>query len=408
MSQKPHVLFVDDEENILQGLRRGFRGKRKEWSMSFAVGGKNALEIIEDNEIDIIVSDMRMPEMDGAELLEKVKEKSPGTTRIVLSGYAENEAILKVVGPAHQYFAKPCDFEVLEQNLTRILNLRSMIDEKGIRAKITGLESLPSLPDLFLKLLNTIADKDAHVQDICALIEQDLGLKSQILRISNSAFFSVPQQVTKMETALNLLGLNTIRSLALLEGFFRVFEKQDDLINILSNLSENSMSIAKLSGQLANKLELNEQQRDWASSAGALAHIGTLYIAAEEPEVFKHAANKADTTSKPIFEFEQEFIGYHHAAIGGYILGLWGFPIEICEAVAYHHSPDDWQGENAAIITCVYFAQLLTNLISDVNQDETEIFPILKQDSFLRSQLDFDDQEIEAFIQKIIQNFKSN
>ncbi|MTI08270.1 response regulator [Curvivirga aplysinae] len=408
MSQKPHVLFVDDEENILQGLRRGFRGKRKEWSMSFAVGGKNALEILEDNEIDIIVSDMRMPEMDGAELLEKVKEKSPDTTRIVLSGYAENEAILKVVGPAHQYFAKPCDFEVLERSITRILSLRSMIDEKGIRAKITGLESLPSLPDIFMRVLHTIADKDAHVQEICGLIELDLGLKSQILRISNSAFFGVPQQVTKLETALNLLGLNTIRSLALLEGFFRVFRKQDDLIDILGDLSENSMSIAKLSGQLASKLNLSEQQLDWASSAGALSHIGTLYIATEEPEIFKHASNKADATSKPIFEFEQEFMGYHHAAIGGYILGLWGFPIEICEAVAFHHTPHDWEGEEAPIITCVYFAQLFTQLMADVNQEEAEILSRLKQDSFLQSQLNFDDQDIEAFIQTAIQNFKSN
>lgn len=102
------ILFVDDESFILSGIRRSLRPYRKEWDMSFCEGAQAALTLLEKEQKDIIFSDMRMPGMDGSELLRIVREKYPEMIRIVLSGYSENEEIVKEEKLAHRYLSKPC------------------------------------------------------------------------------------------------------------------------------------------------------------------------------------------------------------------------------------------------------------------------------------------------------------
>lgn len=107
MSRK-RVLFVDDEQEVLEGLRNLLRRNRHEWDMVFALGGYEALAELSRGTVDVVVTDMRMPGMDGAQLLAQVKTVSPSTARLVLSGHAEKEAILRALPVAHQFLSKPC------------------------------------------------------------------------------------------------------------------------------------------------------------------------------------------------------------------------------------------------------------------------------------------------------------
>ncbi|MBT6488866.1 MAG: response regulator, partial [Deltaproteobacteria bacterium] len=97
------ILFVDDEPLILEGLQNLLRRFRKKWAMSFAVGADEALEKLDIETFDIVITDMRMPGLSGAELLKRVRETHPGTARIMLSGYSEEETILQALPVAHQY-----------------------------------------------------------------------------------------------------------------------------------------------------------------------------------------------------------------------------------------------------------------------------------------------------------------
>ena len=143
-----NILFVDDEPNILEGLQRMLRPMRREWQMSFAKSGAEALETLGANEIDVIVSDMRMPGMDGARLLHEVREKHPHVVRLILSGYSEKEMIMKSVGAAHQYLAKPCDADVLKTTVQRACALRDFLENESLRRLVSQLHSIPSLPSL--------------------------------------------------------------------------------------------------------------------------------------------------------------------------------------------------------------------------------------------------------------------
>ena len=118
------VLFVDDEPRVLGGLRRMLRPMRHEWQMEFAQGGPEALDALAEQSFDVIISDMRMPGMDGGELLTEVMRRYPETVRIMLSGQSNKETVLRSVGPTHQYLAKPCDPELLKRVIARAYALR--------------------------------------------------------------------------------------------------------------------------------------------------------------------------------------------------------------------------------------------------------------------------------------------
>ena len=115
------ILFVDDEPLILEGLQNLLRRFRKKWKMSFAIGGDEAIEWLEKEAFDIVITDMRMPGLSGADLLKNVKTNHPGTARIMLSGYSEEETILDALPVAHQYMSKPCDPVILKRIIENLV-----------------------------------------------------------------------------------------------------------------------------------------------------------------------------------------------------------------------------------------------------------------------------------------------
>ncbi len=125
------ILFVDDEPNVLNGLQRMLRPMRREWELCFAHSGAEALAILAEKKVDVIVSDMKMPGLDGAQLLEEVSAKYPQIGRIILSGYSEKELAVRSSDIAHEYLTKPCDTEVLKSAVSTANTLRLLFsDEK--------------------------------------------------------------------------------------------------------------------------------------------------------------------------------------------------------------------------------------------------------------------------------------
>ncbi|MFA6026450.1 MAG: response regulator, partial [Ignavibacteriaceae bacterium] len=126
------ILFVDDEINIIQGLKRMLYPFRKEWIMSFANSGEEALELLTTEKFDVVVSDMRMPKIDGLHLFTTIKELYPNIVRIILSGYTEKESILNLPNVAHQFLSKPCDANTLKESIERISKLRNFVNNEKI------------------------------------------------------------------------------------------------------------------------------------------------------------------------------------------------------------------------------------------------------------------------------------
>lgn len=210
---KNRALFVDDEPLVLSGLRRMLRSLRHDWEMSFANSGKEALALMEETDFTVIISDMRMPEMDGAELLDAVAKRHPAVARLVLSGHAELDAILRAVRPAHQFLAKPCDPKLLESALQRINQVRLDDQQRAICQKLGAHRRLPSPTAKIDELRAALNETPADLAHVGAIISGDIAMSIQVLRLVNAAFFGPPTKTFDPKHAVSILGADILKKL---------------------------------------------------------------------------------------------------------------------------------------------------------------------------------------------------
>ncbi len=218
------MLVVDDEQQILDGLKLAMRRQRTEWEVSFATRGEKGLELLASGPpFDVVLCDMRMPGMDGSQFLQQVKELYPDTIRIILSAYAEQASLMRAVGVAHQFLAKPCGIRELQDCIDRIRKLRAQLANPELRRIVGELNSVPSLPSVFLELNAEMADPQSNAVSVSAIIERDAGMSAKLLQLVNSAFFGLGHPISRITEAINYLGFNLVKNLALSVGIFQKF-----------------------------------------------------------------------------------------------------------------------------------------------------------------------------------------
>ena len=210
---KNRALFVDDEPLVLSGLRRMLRSLRHDWEMHFANSGKEALGLMEEMDFTVIISDMRMPEMDGAEVLDEVAKRHPAVARLVLSGHAELDAILRAVRPAHQFLAKPCDPKRLEGALQRIHQVRLDDQQRTVCQKLGAHRHLPSPTDKIEALRTALDEAPTDINRVGAIVSGDIAMSIQVLRLVNSAFFGPPTRTFDPKRAVSILGADILKRL---------------------------------------------------------------------------------------------------------------------------------------------------------------------------------------------------
>ena len=362
------ILFVDDEVNILDGLQRMLRPQRSEWEMTFAAGAEAALAFMERTSFDVIVSDMRMPGMDGATLLNIVREKHPAVLRFILSGYTELQASLRAVPVAHQFLLKPCDPEALRSAIERATSLMEMLNSKMLTSLVGSMQDLPSMPRTYSELRRALANPEVSIDQIVEIVEQDVAISAKILQLVNSAFFGITRDVTQIKTAVSYLGINILQTLVLSAEVFRTFHPKKAIPGFsIEQFHLHSQFAARIAAAIPFK-----QEMPGAVVVSALLHdVGKLVIAERSPEHLSRALRGAQDENRPLYSVEEELIGVSHAEVGAYLLSLWGLPYPIVEAVAHHHHPERVPREKLDMITIVYSANLLAHQHSLVAQPDS-------------------------------------
>ncbi len=349
------LLFVDDEERILEGLRVLLRHKRKEWDMVFAPGPEAALERLREARFDAVVTDMRMPGMDGATLLSKAKEIQPDTVRIVLSGYADTDAAMRSLPVAHQYLSKPCDPAVLEETVERAISLQLLIGEERIRSAVGTLDNLPPLPATYSELTLALNDERTSATDVAKIVERDMAMSAKLLQVVSSAFFRLGRSITNTTQAVGYLGFAMVKNLVLLNGIFHG-EPYPELPGFSPDaLQQHSVLTARLAARMVEERSRKEQ----AFLTGLVHDIGQLVLAKKLPVEFAGVLETARRESRPVNEIEEEHWGVTHAEIGAYLLGLWGLPFSVVEATANHHHPSRVASEGLNLVGAVHVADVL-------------------------------------------------
>lgn len=356
---KNSILFVDDEPNVIQGLKRMLRNMRNDYELYFAGSGKEALTFLTDNHVDIVVTDMRMPEMNGATLLNEIVKKYPNIIRIVLSGNLDQDINLCSAQSAHQFLTKPCDSETLKKTIKRACFIRNIIKNETVLEIITGINKLPSSPSLYNKIIKEIQSPNVSLKKIGDIIVQDITMTARVLQLVNSAFFGLPQKMVNLQHAVNLLGLDILKSVVLYIELFSSFEKSKFLNNqYIKELWKHSMSTGILAKRIAQENSTNQHLIDEAFISGILHDIGKLLLL-EVPCFLEQIESIVIQQEHSYLDAEYQVLGTSHAEAGAYLLGLWGLSDNVVEAVAFHHRPYESSRNELCALTAVHIANAL-------------------------------------------------
>jgi len=346
------VLFVDDEPRVLEALERSLHIGGGGWETRFVNSGEAALAALDDTQFDVIVSDMRMPGMDGAALLAAVAARAPAMVRIVLSGQAEEASALRVVRVAHQFLAKPCDVKTLRQVVERTGALHRTLADPALRAMLGGVDRLPSALHVYQELDRLLAHDQVSTDAVTDVVRQDPAMASKLLQFANSSFFALSREIPDVRSAVIRLGTKTIKNLALALGVFDTVGKkiQPPLFSV-EEMQRRSFAIAKMAAALADPA-----LSDAAYIAGLVCDLGELVLASNTPERLASAWNDSTARNVTRTEAERAAFGVTHAEVGAYLLSLWGLPFRVIEAVALHHNPREGAQPGSGLVRVVWVA----------------------------------------------------
>jgi HD-like signal output (HDOD) protein/CheY-like chemotaxis protein len=350
------ILFVDDDVQVLGALQASLRKKRAEWHTAFADGGEAAVTLLRSQHFDVVVSDMHMPKMDGAALLRIVKEEFPGTIRIVLSGYAERDSLMRAIPVSHQFMAKPCDGPTLVGAIERACGLHALLESEVLRRLVGGTDKLPSLPSVYWELAQTMADPDVSAKEIATVVQQDPAISAKLLQLVNSSYFGLARRTSSVEGAIVYLGCDLVRSLCLTSQVFCAADRMPAVRGLsYGALQEHAL----LTAAVAKVIAPDAKKADEAFTAGLLHDIGKLVLAIAIPNRVAEILTSSLKDGRPTHVVELEALGVTHAEVGAYLLGLWGLPVPIVEAVAYHHAPTNVPHTSMDTLATVHIADSL-------------------------------------------------
>jgi putative nucleotidyltransferase with HDIG domain len=355
----PQILFVDDEPNVIEGLRRMLHSMRLRWDLTFATSGPEALEHMQQRPYDVIVSDMRMPGMDGRQLLEEVEKRYPQVVRVVLSGTAAGPEALDSLRPTHQYLAKPCDADIVRNTIERALKLRELVPQEQVRKLVSKTGSVPSLPSLYEQIMLELRSPDCEIGRVANIIARDAGMTAKILQVANSAFFGLRGQVARPNDAIFRLGLDVVKALVLSVQVFSAFQSDDVKRLKLTRVWPHSLSTAALARKIAVLQGAEPPVVDLAFTAGLLHDVGKLILASNVPDEYQVVLARSTETRVRDWQGEYITFGATHAEVGAYLIGLWGLPDALVETIAYHHRPVQSTNKKFGPLAALYLADAL-------------------------------------------------
>jgi HD-like signal output (HDOD) protein len=352
--------FLDEQLEMLRSVE-SMTGAAGTWECYFMASAEQVLEGMTQAPFDVLVANMRLPGTNGAALLQQVGQMHPKTLRFILGDVADQELIMNCIGGTHQFIAGPCKPPALLSVIQRSLALDAWLSTDALRKIATQLRRLPSLPSTYFEVLKQVESPNATVQNIGEVISRDPAVTARLLQVVNSAAFALHEKVTDPVDAVSLLGVEMVKSLVLC---LQVFSQNDDARRAglsLDQLWDHSASVAKTAREIMLLQTRDARYANDAFTAGLLHDVGRIVIASNLPDQYASVVAKARETHRLMHEEEVSQLGVSHAQVGAYLLGVWGMPAPLVEAVALHHVPTQAFTREFSLLTAVHVADVLVH-----------------------------------------------
>jgi HD-like signal output (HDOD) protein len=296
----------------------------------------------------VIVSDMRMPGMDGAELLERVRVAHPEIVRLALSGQSDRQSVFRSIGPTHQFLSKPCDVATLKATIDRIFAARALVQAPAVRMLVGDVDRLPSPPSVYSRLVEAAGAPDCSLRDLAPIVEEDAALTAGVLKLVNSAFFGLHQRIETVETAISLLGLDTITGLILGASSFADDAGVAGWLD-LEQARSHSLDVAATSRLLARVHGCPHDVVATAFLAGIVHDIGLLVLGRARLDVPPAELRAFAVDHEPaVIEIGAGAVDRY--SVGAGLLGTWGFSHEVVSAVGAQALPVEQCADELALL----------------------------------------------------------
>lgn len=355
------VLFVADEPLLLEALRRTLAPLAAEWELRYARGAADGLARLDEAAFDVLVADAQLRSLPADDLLTEVRRRHPRAVRIVLTAEGDRVRLLKLVSLAHRVLTKPCSPEELRTAIRRACTLQELLNNPTLVAVVGRMGSVPTLPVLYTQIVQELARADYSIEVVGELIGRDLGMAAKLIQMANSALVGLRWPVSTPAQAVRILGAEWTRSLALAAGVFSRYDPSKLRPFSIEELWEHSRRVAALAGRIATAERAGDRVVRDAALAGLFHDIGRLTLASQLPGPYREVMGRMDAEGLPAVEAERRVLGATHAEVGAYLLGLWGLPDPLVEAVAWHHTPSRCPGGAFTPLTAVHAADALAH-----------------------------------------------
>ncbi|MBI5057192.1 MAG: HDOD domain-containing protein [Nitrospirae bacterium] len=362
--ERQTILFVDDELSILNSLRRLLQDEA--WDLRFAESGEKAIDVLKKEDVDLVISDVRMPGMDGITFLKQVRELYPHVVRIFLSGYADRGAIVQALseGCAQQLVSKPWRDDELKGIIRDALLQAEELKQKGkgLQKIINSISTLRTMPQTYFEIkkcfshINTVS-----IEHLAEIIEQDTSISAELLRWANSSLFGQRHKVDTVERALMVLGIDIVEGLVLSYSIFSPMSpgSQSDTGFDLKDFQTHSLSCGILAKMLAGRLpHLDDKEAERAFTAGLLHDMGKLVEEMCLADDFRKIMDTARLKKSLLIEAEYDILETNHEEIGRHLAEWWSMPSFLVNAIRWHHEPRLCK-TNQDIVAAVHVSNVL-------------------------------------------------
>ncbi|MBF0171238.1 MAG: HDOD domain-containing protein [Nitrospinae bacterium] len=301
--------------------------------------GREALIALKSHAYHGIIAGMDIPEMDTVRFFSLVRDKIPQSLRIALLRPDERNRVIDVFGLVHQFIDAPCDPKTTVEGLRRTCLRYGMLTDLNLRRIVADMTVIPSYPSLYFALLDELAHPHDDLSRIGAVVSQDVGLTARIMRLINAPFFGLVRHINDPAEAVAYLGIETVKGLVLSTHVFSRYEQALLPGFSVERVWAQSLQVALCARELATDAGLPKETREMAFLAGILHDIGLIMTAANHPDDYRSISRLTKSEGMTTFEAERSVMGVSHEQVGAMILGSWGLPPDVVDAVLYHHVP---------------------------------------------------------------------
>lgn len=245
------------------------------------------------------------------------------------------------------------------------------MDRQELLKQVLSSDELPTLPTVASKLITLTTKEDTTLSDIADLVSQDISLSTKILKVSNSAFYSFPQQIGSIKQAVSILGTNAVRSLVLSFSFLTIQAGKKKTIFNFQKFWERSLASAVASKLILEKVKGADTDEIFIS--GLLQNLGELIFARTFHDEYDEMLKNIEENQHDLINAEEVTFGETHCYIGYQVAKTWGFPDSLALPILFHHDPSYYDGSDKHIlntIKAVYLSDLLINIIYSDKPDE--------------------------------------